>query len=373
MRRCLPTLLLLGACTPLPIIDKAAVPADTDRAQSDDAHTDLNETATVASFTLEILDQPLEMVVGDTTGRVTGRVTSDTWEAADYTATWKSSRDGDLGAMILDTDGTFEWSPAALAAGHHELTLKVRAPSGEVQSAVILLDVCNHEPIENFSSGVPAGWRAYGNAGWDPGGWLEVTGNYQTRAGSLYKIDRKVNPGDFRLEFRIATGGGINSGADGYTVNVVNVPDVEALTAYVNSAYNGGCLGYGISAACIAASTLTVDAFHVEFDTWYNGEFSDPFSGNHVEITFDGHPEVHPTGLAASVPSLEDLAWRDIVVEAQGTRLKVTMNGNVIIQRNMPGFTFDGGYIGVSGSTGWASNFHRFDDLRIVDRCDLPE
>jgi hypothetical protein len=48
------------------------------------------------------------------------------------------------------------------------------------------------------------------------------------------------------------------------------------------------------------------------------------------------------------------------------------MNNTVIIQRNIPGFSFDGGYIGVSGSTGWASNYHRFDDLRILDRCDVP-
>lgn len=374
MRRVLPALLLLGSCTKLPTVDGPSdIPEDTDVSVVDtDPHTDVSDTSVENTFSVKIVDQPLEMVVGDTSGLVKGRVTSDVWIGSDYTAAWTSSRDGDVGTMTIDADGKFSWNPSVLQAGHHELTLTVTSPSGESHSASILLDVCTFEPTEHFDSGIPAGWRAYGNASWDPGGWLEVTGNYQSRAGSIYKIDRKVDPGDFRLEFRIATGGGINTGADGYTVNVVNVPDVPALTAYINSAANGGCLGYGISAACIPGSTLTVDAFHVEFDTWYNGEFADPFQTNHVEITFDGHPEIHPQGLAASVPTLEDLQWRDIVVEAQGTQITVTMNGNVIIQRNLPGFSFDGGYIGVSGSTGWASNYHRFDDLRILDRCDVP-
>lgn len=374
MQRVLPALLLLGACSKVTGPDgHTDVPEDTDVSSVDtDPHTDVADTAVENTFSVKIVDQPLEMVVGDTSGLVKGKVTSGTWLGSDYTATWTSSRDGVVGTMTIADDGKFEWNPSVLAAGHHQLTLTVTAPTGESHSADIFLDVCMFEPTEHFDAGLPAGWRAYGDAGWDPGGWLEVTGNYQSRAGSLYKTDRKVDPGDFRLEFRIATGGGINSGADGYAVNVVNVPDVAALSDYVHSAANGGCLGYGISAACIPGSTYTIDAFHVEFDTWYNGEFSDPFSGNHVEITFDGHPEIHPQGLAASVPSLEDLQWRDIVVEAQGTQLTVTMNGTVIIQKNIPGFSFDGGYIGVSGSTGWASNYHRFDDLRILDRCEVP-
>lgn len=375
MRRTFPLLLGLASCLPSGTVDdKSGLPTDTDGSGNPyQPDSDLSDTAVETTFEVRIVDQPLELVAGDTSGLIRGKVISETWVAADYTATWRSDRDGELGPMTIDANGTFAWNPSALEAGHHKLTVTVTAPSGEAHEASIFLDVCSFEPTEHFDAGLPAGWRAYGNASWDPGGWLEVTGNAQSRAGSMYKTDRKVDPGDFRLEFRIATGGGINSGADGYTVNVVNVADVAALTSYVNSAANGGCLGYGISSACIAGSTLTVDAFHVEFDTWYNGEFSDPYSGNHVEITFDGHPELHPTGLAASVPTLEDLQWRDVVVQAQGTQLTVWINGSTVIDQNMPGFIFDGGYIGVSGSTGWASNYHRFDDLRILDRCEIPE
>lgn len=72
------------------------------------------------------------------------------------------------------------------------------------------------------------------------------------------------------------------------------------------------------------------------------------------------------------MPSLEDLAWRHVVVETQGQRVRVSLDGAVVIDPTIPGFPFDGGWIGVSGSTGWASNFHRFDNLLIRDRCAVP-
>jgi hypothetical protein len=38
---------------------------------------------------------------------------------------------------------------------------------------------------------------------------------------------------------------------------------------------------------------------------------------------------------------------------------------------DISGFTFEGGYLGVSGSTGWASNYHRFDNLDL-EGCVVP-
>jgi hypothetical protein len=116
-----------------------------------------------------------------------------------------------------------------------------------------------------------------------------------------------------------------------------------------------------------------VSAFHIEFDTWYNGEpfiLDPPNQENHVAINQDGDPGRHD--LWAAVPTLEDLQWRHVVVEAIAQRIIVSLDGVPVIDGSIPNFSFDGGYIGVSGSTGWATNFHRFDNLQIFDRCLVP-
>ena len=144
-----------------------------------------------------------------------------------------------------------------------------------------------------------------------------------------------------------------------------HVPDVNALVDMVDAAGSGGCLGYGVTDHC---NSITADSFHIEFDTWDN-DF-DPTPQNHVSIMTNGSATTHH--LWAEVPSLEDLAWRDIRVEVVGSTVTVEMDGAVIISGDIPGFQFEGGYLGVSGSTGWASNFHRFDNLWF-EKCSVPE
>ena len=117
---------------------------------------------------------------------------------------------------------------------------------------------------------------------------------------------------------------------------------------------------------------MTVDAFHIEFDNWQNSNdpVDDPTSQDHIAITLDGNPSNH---VLWTPYYLEDLQWRTVAVEAQGERIHLTVDGVTVIDREIPDFRFDGGWIGVSGSTGWATNEHRFDDLRILDRCVIPE
>ena len=62
-----------------------------------------------------------------------------------------------------------------------------------------------------------------------------------------------------------------------------------------------------------------------------------------------------------------------MIVKADGVLLTVEIDGETVISETIQNFQFDGGYIGVSGSTGWASNYHRFDNLQIYDRCRVPE
>jgi hypothetical protein len=301
-----------------------------------------------------------------------GRVGSSTYALTELTFDLHSDVDGPLVMPAVEDDGRFVFNTAALSPGVHQVTLTVRDPDGVERVSTVQVEICTWPPTETFDTDVVGnGWTTFGDAHWDPGGWLEITGNAQSRAGSIYRTNNKVNPGDFKIEFRIATGGGINSGADGFSVNIVDVLDVAALTTYVDEAANGGCLGYGNSPGCAPGST-PVTAFHIEIDTWYNDEsfIQDPTTLNHIAINLDGDPGTHPLWVAE--PNLEDLVWRHVVVEAVGQRITLDLDGVRVIDSVLPNFNFDGGYVGVSGSTGWASNFHRFDDLRVYDRCTVP-
>ena len=95
-----------------------------------------------------------------------------------------------------------------------------------------------------------------------------------------------------------------------------------------------------------------------------------PTSADHIAITLDGDPGNHV--LWQPVGELEDLVWRRIEVSTQGNQVTVTMDGATIISDTINGFAFEGGFIGVSGSTGAETNYHRFDNLQIFDRCVVP-
>ncbi|MCB9681704.1 MAG: hypothetical protein H6733_09555 [Alphaproteobacteria bacterium] len=324
------------------------------------------ETSDVLS--MQVADQPFLLPVGDSPSDITIRVFSEDFAVSDVHVTVSSSRDGSLpDAVYAADDQLFHFDAAALTTGHHTLTFHARDPDRNTAELLVEIDICEWPPLQDFNSNpIGNGWQSFGDAYWDSHGWLEITGNAQSRAGSIYKVDDEVDPGDFRLEFSIATGGGINSGADGYSVNIVNVATVEELEAYIDQAANGGCLGYGIGGPAECGHD-TIDAFHIEFDTWENGW--DPTPLDHIAITMDGDPGTH---VLWTPYELEDLQWRDVVVEASGTIIRVEVDGTEVINRNVPGFRFDGGYIGLSGSTGWATNFHRFDNLRIFDTCVVP-
>lgn len=281
---------------------------------------------------------------------------------------WSSDLDGPLGSSTVDAYGSSVFIATGLSPGWHELTVDATSGNG-TGSDVAEVGVCLWPEVETFDTAASLNnWSVYGTAHWDPSGWLEVTGLQTNAGGAMYKTDRKVSPGDVAIEFDVATGGG--TGADGFAVNIIDAADLDELNTIVSSAATGGCLGYGTHGSCDVGLGFNYSAFHIEFDTWYNSEHGDQNSNNHIAVALDGN--LSPIAYVG-VPSLEDLVWRHIRIEFVGSTVKVFVDGVQEIQTSLPAYSFDGGYIGVSGSTGAATNYHRFDNLALFDLCEVPD
>ncbi len=371
MARFLALVLVLSGCTGKgggSTVSESGVPTSAGTQTTPATGTSTTSTTTPtgtasSALTATITDWPIIVETGDMVV-VQGEVLST--DPGAITASWSSDLDGSLGPAPIGGSGDVGLATDALSLGWHKIALTADQGANHAED-VVDVGICAWPPLEDFSTGASInGWTLFGNAAWDPGGWLEITGNIQSSDGAIYKTDEKVNAGDVAIEFDIATGGGINGGADGFSVNVIDAYDEFELASIVNAASNGGCLGYGTGGAC---GNLTINAFHIEFDTWDNPDLGDPTPGNHVAIALNGDPQPM---LWASLPSLEDLVWRHVRVEIAGSDVTVSVDGSVVTQGTLPGFTFDGGYIGVSGSTGWATNYHRFDNLQLYDLCAVP-
>ena len=294
MRWSISILLSLASCSTLKeFVDPTVGETDVESEVIDTEYIppeETGDTARVGPLEVSLLEVPGDIPEVGTEAEILGQVLLRGRDLADVTLTISSSIDGDLEAPELGEAGTFRWSTSVLSAGEHNVRFTATDADGNVGFLDETVLICQWPPFEAFGQDViGAGWLTFDDAHWNPGGWLEVTGNEQSRRGAIYKTDYKMDPGNFEIQFSIATGGGINTGADGYAVNIVNVPDVPALIEYVQTAQNGGCLGYGSDGTI--CGDYEIDAFHVEFDTWQNGH--DPTSANHVSINLDGNASDH--------------------------------------------------------------------------------
>lgn len=339
---------------------------DTDSDTETDTETDTDtDTDTSEPLSLSIDDVPKVPVEHGSLTQLTAHIVGWT---ADTEIVWLSDAAGEISRPIPDGDGAMLLDLTSLAPGWHSLTL--RATRGqEVVDYYLSVGLCLVQPVQSFSTEPdPSLWTLYGDAYWDPSGWVEITGNQPSRGGQIFKTDKAIDPGNFTVSFDIATGGGANGGADGFALTVWDVPNPTDLKDLLAKTQNGGCLGYGLSGDC---GTAENKGFHIEFDTWHNNSdpTTDPTEANHIGIMLNGDASSHY--LWAEVPSLEDLTWRAVHVNIEASYVTVLLDGVSIMEGDISGFTFEGGYLGVSGSTGWASNYHRFDNL-LLESCDVP-
>ncbi|MCP4678992.1 MAG: hypothetical protein GY854_26580, partial [Deltaproteobacteria bacterium] len=301
-----------------------------------------------------------------------GIVGDDTYNPDELSVVWSSDVDGVLNQDAPTADGAVTMTTSTLSEGYHTISLEITSPDNEQNSATTIIGICTWGDPETFDADLTGSkWKIYGDAYWDTGGWLEMTGDFQNMQGAIFNVVDKVNPGDVSIAFLIATGPNTEFGADGFAMSVINAGDVAQLEQFIAAGRNGGGLGYGVS---FDYGPMNIEAFHIEIDTWYNTDngdtelHTDPTQDNHIGVTLNGNPEEHL--LWAPVPNIEDLEWHEVIVEVEGINVRVSLDGTEMVNDNLEGWTgFRGGYIGFTGTTGFYTNYHRFDELRILQEC----
>lgn len=281
-----------------------------------------------------------------------------------------------VSAPVEMVDGVLTSTASLEPTQATNMLLHARVVTSQGQCEEIMpqtIHICSFSVNEDFSTGITNGWNALDAASWvtnDTGQWVELTGNVTGQQGSLYNEAVTVSAGSASIRMTFATGGGVNTGADGLAMTVVDFDTVDELLSMISAAHSGGGLGYGVAGLY---GDWEGDALHVEVDTWhnvYNGgsEFhTDPTSQNHVAIALNGDPG-NDVWFEA-IPTIEDLNWHTIQVDILGSTIKVWFDGNFLTETVVDGLEFRGGYIYFSASTGWATNFHRVDKLEVIHGC----
>ena len=108
-----------------------------------------------------------------------------------------SDLDGAMDTGSVSATGLVEVTTSTLSPGGHTLTLTVSTPTlPDAAQATLNLEICAVMSPDDFSSDIEAaGWSLYGNAYWDTGGWLELTG-LVSGGGSIYKVSETLKATD---------------------------------------------------------------------------------------------------------------------------------------------------------------------------------
>jgi hypothetical protein len=264
--------------------------------------------------------------------------------------------------------------------GIHEITLEA-ALGSETATAAVTVGVCGFPDIFTFDSDLdPLEWTVLGDATRDPRGWLEMTQNERSRAGAIVNTGTQISEGNIRIQFDISTGqcdtpgpcSIFAQGADGFAVSIWETSSAAETVTLLEGAAIGGGLGYGVSGYY---GDVTVNAFHIEFDSFYNEMIGDeyhedPTWQSHVAITLNGDPGNHV--LFAELPTLENNEWHSVEIAVVGPRVTISYDGDVVADDEVPGLSFKGGFLSFTGVTGFETNYHRFDNLLLSESC-VPE
>ena len=277
-----------------------------------------------------------------------------------------------LTTAVTDMNGEFSFEGVSVNtySGQKELLLKVSVQEQPCLEEMVITYYLCHQQYEDDFSILGPNWSLFRDAVWDERGWLEMTGIENNRGGAVYNAAEAIQSGVASIEFTLITGGGVNGGADGFAFTIVELMDPTTFIDLLTAANAGGGLGYGVSGNHADPDyTLEGEALTVEIDTFYNNSNSrhlDPTSANHIAITRNGDPGDHIAWFA--VNDIEDLMPHTVKVDLLGDSMRIYYDGELAIEQDIS-FIFKGGYMFFSGSTGWATNYHRFDDLKVLHEC----
>ena len=288
-----------------------------------------------------------------------------------YSIQWENRGGEVLSTSTIDVDGSSTYSGGDFSStkGLNRIYARLITPDAPCDSTVHRnISVCDGYILEDFTT-ESTNWVTRGSAYWDPNGWVEMTGTGQGQKGAVYNKVESIASGVASIRFTLKTGNGMNGGADGFAFTIINIASVTDLDTWIGQAQSGGGMGYGIGGAY---GGFTGDALTVEIDTWnntYNGtnEFhTDPTSVSHIALTKNADAGDHIVYF--ETPNVEDFQPHDLRVDIVPSNITVDYDGNEVINEN-PQINFKGGQMFFSGSTGWATNNHIFDNLEIYHDC----
>ena len=306
----------------------------------------------------------------------------------------RSSEIGELPLLYQPTQAQVTADLSSLPNLDQTLTLTGRiAPDIEERIEIQLQKDCQlrldfEEPLDETI------WTIKGSALQDPRGWLEMTGARTQVVGGIFLTGAPFNSGDLSVRFKIAAGACDEIGtcvgqqiADGYTMTIWNlgVDEIDGLWGLVGHGGNGA----SISPSRLEENGLMMrpEGITIEFDTYPNScpnnGFFDPVASPHIEIYFDGRyymsddqlttaercmlttpGDAYP-GYWSSTPSIADNSWHDVEVSIVGNLVQVKLDGELVVNTEVPSFEFKGGLLAFSGGSGAVGAYQRFDDLVI--------
>lgn len=288
-----------------------------------------------------------------------------------YSVQWENRGGEVITTSAIEADGSSTYSGVDFSStkGLNRIYARLITPDAPCDSTVHRnLSVCDGYILEDFTT-ESTNWVTRGSAYWDPNGWVEMTGTGQGQKGAVYNKVESIASGVASIRFTLKTGNGMNGGADGFAFTIINIASVTDLDTWIGQAQSGGGMGYGIGGAY---GSFTGDALTVEIDTWnntYNGtnEFhTDPTPSSHIALTRNADAGDHIVYF--ETPSVEDFQPHDLRVDIVPSNITVDYDGSEVINEN-PQISFKGGQMFFSGSTGWATNNHIFDNLEIYHDC----
>ena len=265
--------------------------------------------------------------------------------ATDLVVDWSSNIDGYISSSIPAADGSvqLDWNSTDQSSGNHELSAVV-IDSCEAQASDTV-SICQNEGY--ISDGLDLStWNFEGSATWDSTNeYVQLTNTNQNQAGTAFQTSSTVSADNVEIEFSFFVSGG--SGADGISMTAL---DSMRMTGFVGD--SGGGIGYA-----------GLPGWSIEVDTWYNAENNDLTQDDHLSVHINGDTRNYVA--SAALPEMEDGNWHDMSVIVNGTWMTVSIDGAIYIDQDVSGLTAFPAYIGFTGATGSATNFHLIDSLTV--------